>query len=115
MREFWLRLVPDFEELEICKEIRNELSGVEQRVRVLDEACSALLLEVETERNRTQLYMNIVQDKTREVEELMAALRDDDDERRQERDQQDVLVARLRAAVRCQFYATVFILIEEMT
>ncbi|KAI0305834.1 hypothetical protein B0F90DRAFT_929774 [Multifurca ochricompacta] len=54
VREFWLRLVPFFEQWDQCKELRNRLPSLEERLNVLDQTCSRLQLEVESERNQTQ-------------------------------------------------------------
>lgn len=99
MREFWLRLVTDFEQLELCKGFRDKMSGFEQRMRVLDDTCSRLLLEVETERDRVKQYMDKLRDKSQEIEKLTMALREADDEKEREREHQQGLIARLRASV----------------
>jgi hypothetical protein len=99
VREFWLRLVTDFEQLELCRGFQDKISGFEQRMRVLDETRSMLQLEVETERERVQQYMDKLEDKSQEVEKLTMALRDANDEKEHERDLQQCLVARLRASV----------------
>lgn len=99
MREFWLRLVTDFEQLELCRGFQDKISGFEQRMRVLDDTRSMLLLEVETERGRVRQYMDKLEDKSQEVEKLTMALRDADDEKECEREYQQCLIARLRASV----------------
>jgi len=99
VQEFWLRLVPDFERLEICKGLQEKMSNFERRMTGFDEMCSRLLLEIENERDRVQQYMDKLDDKTREIEKLTLALRDAEDEKERERDRQQVLVARLRASV----------------
>jgi len=99
VQEFWLRLVPDFERLEICKGLQEKMSNFERRMTGFDEMCSRLLLEIENERDRGQQYMDKLDDKTREIEKLTMALRDAEDEKERERDRQQVLVARLRASV----------------
>ena len=65
----------------------------------LDETYSRLSLEIESERDRVQQYMDKLDDKTREVERLTMALRDAEDEKDRDQDRQQVLVARLRASV----------------
>lgn len=99
MQEFWLRLVADFERLEICKGLQEKMSNFERRMTGFDELCSRLQLEIENERDRAQQCMDKLDDKTREIERLTMALRDAEDERDRDRDRQQVLVARLRASV----------------
>jgi len=99
VREFWLRLVADFEQLELCKNFQDKLSGFEQRMRALDQYCSRLRLDVESERVRVQQYMNKTEDQRLKIEELTMALRDANDKREQEREREHVLIARLRASV----------------
>ena len=108
VREFWLKLVTDFERLEICKGLQEKVSTFERRMTGLDERYTRLSLEIENERDRVQQYMDKLDDKTREVERLTMALRDADDEKERERERQQVLVARLRASVcstNCSFGA----------
>jgi chromosome segregation ATPase len=99
VREFWLRLVTDFEQLEPCRGLQDKISDIEQRMSVLDETRSVLLLEVETERDRARQYMDKLEDKSEEVEKLRMALRDANDEKEHERELQQCLVARFRASV----------------
>lgn len=100
MREFWLRLATDFEQLGHCKEAQDKLSNFEQRNKVLDETCSRLLQEVETERGKAQQYFNELEDKTREIDTLTVALHDADEEFEQKQESQKTLITRLRALVR---------------
>ncbi|KAH9995497.1 hypothetical protein BJV77DRAFT_222342 [Russula vinacea] len=98
VREFWLRLVTDFEQMDQCRE---EKSSLEQRMEVLEEfrgRCSRLQLEVERQRSQAQQYANRLEGKSREIERLTTALRNVDDDVKQERERQDVLIARLRAS-----------------
>ena len=99
VREFWLKLVTGFEQLETFKGLQEKVFTIERRLTGFDERCSRLLLEIENERDRGQRYMDKLDDKTREVERLTMALRDAEDEKQRERDRQQVLVARLRASV----------------
>jgi chromosome segregation ATPase len=99
VREFWLKLVTDFEQLELFKGFQDKISSFEQRVRLLGDTCTRLSLQVENERDRVQQYMNKLDDKTLEIEKLTMALRDADDEKERERERQQVLIARLRASV----------------
>ncbi|KAH9995439.1 hypothetical protein BJV74DRAFT_830097 [Russula compacta] len=97
VREFWLRLATDFEQLGHCKEVQDKLSNFEQRNKVLDETCSRLLQEIETKRGQAQQYFNESEDKTREIDTLTTALRDADEKFEQEQESQNALIARLRA------------------
>jgi len=99
VREFWLKLITDFERLETCKGIQEKVFTIERCLTGFDETCSRLLLEIENERDRGQQYMDKLDDKTREIERLTMALRDAEDEQERKRDRQQVLVARLRASV----------------
>ncbi|KAF8475173.1 hypothetical protein DFH94DRAFT_114831 [Russula ochroleuca] len=98
VREFWLRLVVDFEQMDQC---RNEKSSLQRRIAVLEEfrgRCSGLQLEVEQQRSQAQVYADRLEDKSREIERLTEALRNVDDDVKQERERKDVLIARLRAS-----------------
>jgi len=95
LREFWLRLVTDFERLEICKGLQEKMSTFERRMTGLDETCSRLSLEIENERNQVQQYMDKLDDKTREVERLTMALRDAEDEKDRDQDRQQASARRL--------------------
>ena len=99
MREFWLRLVADFEQLELCKDFQDKLSVFERRMRTLDQYCSRLRLVIESERDRVQQNMNKIEDQCLKIDELTMALRGANDERELERERTNVLVARLRASV----------------
>jgi len=48
----WPRLVTDFERLEICKGLQENMSNLEQRMTGFDETYSRLLLEINNERDR---------------------------------------------------------------
>jgi chromosome segregation ATPase len=100
VREFWLRLATDFELVERCKDLRDTLSDLEQRMRVSDDKYSRLLLEVESKGDQVEQCMDHLTSKTQEIERLKMALRDADDEKERERERQQGLIARLRASVR---------------
>lgn len=102
VRAFWMNLVADFAKLDEFEEFRVQISRLEQRMEdleMLKNTRSGLLLEVEKERNRAQQYLAVVEDKTREIDKLIVALRNAQDEAEEEREQQHVLIARLRASV----------------
>ncbi len=97
-----MNLVADFAKLDEFEEFRVQISRLEQRMEdleMLKNTRSGLLLEVEKERNRAQQYLAVVEDKTREIDKLIVALRNAQDEAEEEREQQHVLIARLRASV----------------
>jgi hypothetical protein len=102
-----MNLVTDFERLDEHEGFRAQISSfrakitnLEQRTDALDDRCSRLGLEVERERDRAQQYLAVVEDRTREIDKLTVALHTADDEASQEREQQHVIIARLRASVR---------------
>jgi septal ring factor EnvC (AmiA/AmiB activator) len=97
-----MNLVADFAKLDEFEEFRVKISSLEQRMEdleMLKNTRSGLLLEVEKERNRAQQYLAVVEDKTREIDKLIVALRTAQDEAEEERERQYVLIARLRASV----------------
>jgi len=74
---------------------------------------SRLLPEIKNERDRVQRYVDVLDDKTREMERLTTTLRDAEDEKQRSRGSQEVLVIRLRASVslwpkNCSFDAALF-------
>jgi chromosome segregation ATPase len=96
VREFWLRLATDFELLERCKDLRDRLSDIEQRVGGVEDKYSRLLLQLDDKCDEVQQCMDHLADKTKEIERLRMALRDAEDEKERQRG----LIARLRASVR---------------
>jgi hypothetical protein len=100
VRAFWMNLVTDFKRLDEHEDFRAQISSLGQSVESLDNTCSRLLLEAEKERNQAKQYLAVVASQTREIDNLVVALRTADDEASQERERQHVLIARLRASVR---------------
>lgn len=95
-----MNLVTDFERLDEHEDFRAQISSLGQNVESLNNTCSRLLLEAEKERNQAQQYFAVIAGQTREIDNLVVALRTADDEASQERERQHVLIARLRASVR---------------
>jgi chromosome segregation ATPase len=99
VREFWLSLVPYFEQLDRCEELRNAITGLRQRMDVLDQTSTSLRSEVEKERNQAQRYFHTLKDKDQEIAELRMALRRVEDENEWERQRHHTVLAHLRASV----------------
>jgi len=118
VREFWLRLVDDFEQLELRGSLQEQLSSLDQRLKALDETHSRLQLEVKREYGRAEEYLLTLEQKLQEVERLTAALHDAKDENKRERERHHVVVARFRASV-ChrlgRFHHSRILLIDRVT
>lgn len=95
-----MKLVTDFERLDEYEDLRAQISDYRQRLDAAENMSSRLQLELEDERNLEQQYLAVIEDKIREIDKLMAALRTAEDEASQERERQHVINARLRASVR---------------
>lgn len=97
MREFWLRLVEDFENSDKREE------GLKKQLSDLEQTCSKNQLQNEDLARRVQRCNNMLEDKTQEIVRLTEALRNAQSEAweaEQECERQRVLVARrLRASV----------------
>ncbi|KAH9976019.1 hypothetical protein BGW80DRAFT_76180 [Lactifluus volemus] len=98
VREFWLSLVPYFEQLDRCEELQKAITGLQQRMDVLDQTCTSLRSEVEKERNQAQRYFHTLKDKDQEIAELRMALRRVEDENEWERQRHHTVLAHLRAS-----------------
>ena len=99
MREFWLSLVPYFEQLDQCEELRKTVTDLQQRMDVVDQTCARHHLEVEKERKQAQQYFHMLKDKDQEIAELRMALRRVEDENKWERQRHHTALAHLRASV----------------
>jgi septal ring factor EnvC (AmiA/AmiB activator) len=100
VREFWINLVPFFEEWQRIRVLPGRISDLQQRVKELDERCAALELQVETEDKQRQQHAKKLKLREREVEELQMMLRDANERNREERERNRVLLARHSASVR---------------
>ena len=92
MREFWLRLAEDFEDLDERKVLKKELSGLKQYLESIN-------LQVEDLSRQVQRCAHMLEDKTQEIERLTVALRNAEGEVEQEREHQRVRIAHHRASV----------------
>jgi len=98
VREFWLRLVDDFEQLEQRDSLQDQLFSLDQRLKALDETHSRLQIQVERENGRAEEYLLSLEDKLQVIERLTAAAHDANDEIKRERERHHVVVARFRAS-----------------
>ncbi|KAN0130891.1 hypothetical protein V8E53_011269 [Lactarius tabidus] len=98
VREFWINLVPFFEEWQRIRVLPGRISDLQQRVKELDERCAALELQVETEDKQRQQHAKKLKLREREVEELQMMLRDANERNREERERNRVLLARHSAS-----------------
>lgn len=92
MREFWLRLAEDFEDLDERKVLKKKVSSLEQRLDSINPHFEDLS-------RRVQHYDHTLEDKTQEIERLTVALRNAEGEVEQEREHQRVRIAHHRALV----------------
>jgi hypothetical protein len=100
VREFWINLVPFFEEWQQIRALPGQVSDLKQRMKVLDERCAALELEAETEDKQRQQHAKKLKVREREVAELQMMFRDANERNREERERNRVLLARHSASVR---------------
>lgn len=100
MREFWIALVPFFEDWQQIKVLPGQIAELKQRILELDERCAALELMAENEIKQSQQHTKKLQVREREVAELQMMLRDANELNREERERNRVLLARHSASVR---------------
>lgn len=100
MREFWIALVPFFEEWQQIRGLPDQVSDLKRHVTELDERCTVLELAAEREHKQRQQHSNSLQDKEREIEEVQMTLRDANERNTEERERYRVLLARYSASVR---------------
>jgi hypothetical protein len=100
VREFWIALVPLFEDWQQIKVLSGQVSDLKQRVTELDQRCAALELAADNENKQRQQHTKKLQVREREVAELQMMLRDADERNREERERNRVLLARHSASVR---------------
>ena len=95
MREFWLRLVKDFENLNVHEGLKKKLSDLER-------TCSKNQLQNEDLARQVQRCTRMLEDKTQEIVRLTEALRNAESEAweaEQESQRHRQRAARLRASV----------------
>ena len=107
MREFWITLVPFYEEWQRNRGLPAQVSDLKQRVMELDQRCSsldqrcsALKLAAENRDKQTQQHAENMEDKEREIVQLQMTLREVNERNTEERERHRVLLARHRASVR---------------
>jgi hypothetical protein len=98
VREFWIALVPLFEDWQQIKVLSGQVSDLKQRVTELDQRCAALELAADNENKQRQQHTKKLQVREREVAELQMMLRDADERNREERERNRVLLARHSAS-----------------
>lgn len=100
MREFWIALVPFFEEWQQIRVLPDQVSDLKQHVTELDQRCAALEQSVEREHKQRQQHSKSLHAKEREIEQLQMTLRDANERSTEERERYRVLLARHSASVR---------------
>ena len=100
VREFWIALVPIFEDWQQIKVLPGQVSDLKQRIMELDQRGAALELAAENENKQRRQHAKKLQVKEREIEELQMLLRDANERNREERERNRVLLARHSASVR---------------
>lgn len=98
VREFWIALVPFFEDWQQIKVLPGQIAELKQRILELDERCAALELMAENEIKQSQQHTKKLQVREREVAELQMMLRDANELNREERERNRVLLARHSAS-----------------
>jgi septal ring factor EnvC (AmiA/AmiB activator) len=100
VREFWIALVPFFEEWQQIRVLPDQVSDLKQHVKELDERCAVLELAVEREYKQRQQHSKRLQAKEQEIEQVQMTLRDANERSTEERERYRVLLARHSASVR---------------
>jgi len=100
VREFWIGLVPYFEEWQQYKALPDQVSGLKQHVTELDERCATLELAVEREHKQMRQHSKSLRAKDRELAELKTTLHEVEEKDTEERERHRALLARHRASVR---------------
>jgi len=100
VREFWIALVPFFEECQKIKDLPDQISAFKQQVKELDERCAVLERAAETQHKQRQQHSKSLEAKDREIAELKMLLRNADEKSTEERERYRVLLARHSASVR---------------
>ena len=100
MREFWITLVPLYEEWQRNRGLPAQISDLKQRVMELDQRCYALEVAAENRDKQMQQHAENMEDKEREIAQLQMTLREVNERSTEEQERHRVLLARHRASVR---------------
>lgn len=98
VREFWLDLVPFFEQWRQYKALPDQVSALQQHVTEVDQRCVVLELAVESQHKERQLYSKCLRARDREIAEIRMTLRDANEKITVERERYRVLLARHSAS-----------------
>jgi hypothetical protein len=100
VREFWINLVPFYEEWQQNRALLGQVPDLKQQAMELNQRCAALELAAENQEKQTQQIAENMQDKQREIVHLQRTLREVNERNTEERERHRVLLARHRASVR---------------
>ncbi|KAI9458188.1 hypothetical protein BJY52DRAFT_440424 [Lactarius psammicola] len=98
VREFWIALVPCFEEWQKIKDLPDQILAFKQEVKELDERCAVLERAAETQHKQRQQHSKSLEAKDREITELKMLLSDANEKSTEERERYRVLLARHSAS-----------------
>ncbi|KAH9066755.1 hypothetical protein EDB87DRAFT_1678604 [Lactarius vividus] len=98
VREFWMTLIPFFEEWQNIKDLPDQISAFKQQIKELDERCAVFEKTTEIQLKQREQYSKRLEAKDREIAELKMTLRDADEKSTEERERYRVLLARHSAS-----------------
>ncbi|KAI9440631.1 hypothetical protein H4582DRAFT_2074416 [Lactarius indigo] len=98
VREFWMTLIPFFEEWQNVKDLPDQISAFKQQAMELDKRCAVLERTAEIQLEQREQYSKSLDAKDREIAELKMMLRDADEKSTEERERYRVLLARHSAS-----------------
>ncbi|KAF8273049.1 hypothetical protein EI94DRAFT_47325 [Lactarius quietus] len=98
VREFWIVLVPFFEEWQEIRVLPGQVSDLKQNITELDQRCAALELVAENESKQRQQHTKKLLAKEREIAELQTVLHNANQRNTEERERYRVLLARHSAS-----------------